>query len=605
MMNWLNRMKLAPRVVTVTAAILVLVLVVNYLVFVSRYRSSAEDALVEKALAFTAVADEAKNHASALHGANSFDTDALAAELARDLAAGKSADQTRFFQTVPVVVGWTAAREAAKRERIAFAILAFEARNKANEPKPGSFEEKLLRQLVEGATGVRNDIVHGIDPASGQLHFLRGIRLTESCLMCHGDRGNRWDTDNDGQDPTGYRMEGWKAGQLHGAYHVVLPMAPVDANVRSFLSSGLLWSLPVALAALGGFIFVVRRSVGQPVGVLTARTGDVARGDLQHDLPADLCSRPDEVGDLSRALQSMTVSLRGVLTEVSSGVRTLTTSSGALSSVAGETTASTAAMAERAATVAAAAEESSANTVSVAESMSHASQSLTSVAGATEEMSATIGEVAQNVARARSISEDATNQAQAITLAVQGLSAAAQEIGKVTETITDISSQTNLLALNATIEAARAGAAGKGFAVVANEIKDLARQTALATEDIRGKISAVQTSTGGAIADIQKITEVVREVGTLVTAIAASIEEQAAVTRDVAGNIAQASAGVGEANDRVSQTAEVSRSIAQEIATVNASVADLRQGGGRVRESAEQLTRIARQLEGLVERFKV
>ena len=129
---------------------------------------------------------------------------------------------------------------------------------------------------------------------------------------------------------------------------------------------------------------------------------------------------------------------------------------------------------------------------------------------------------------------------------LQQLGSAAQEIGQVTETITNISSQTNLLALNATIEAARAaGAAGKGFAVVANEIKELARQTAGATEDIKAKISGVQSSTGGAISDIGRIVNVIQEVGGLVANIAAAIEEQATVTRDVAGNIAQArSAGV-------------------------------------------------------------
>ena len=136
----------------------------------------------------------------------------------------------------------------------------------------------------------------------------------------------------------------------------------------------------------------------------------------------------------------------------------------------------------------------------------------------------------------------------------------------MTETITNISAQTNLLALNATIEAARAGTAGKGFAVVANEIKELAKQTAEATEDIKARIAGIQNSTGTAITDIGQITTVIRDVGTIVTSIAAAIEEQATVTKDVAGNIAQASSGVREANERVSQTAEVSKSIARDIA---------------------------------------
>jgi methyl-accepting chemotaxis protein len=605
MLNWLNSLKLATRVVVVTAVILAVVVVVNYVVVVGRYRASAEDAMVEKARAFTAVADEAKNHTSTLHSIRAFKDDELGAELAKDLAAGKSADQSRIFKTIPVVAGWTAAGEAAKRENIEFRIAAFDARNPKNTPKPGSFEEKLLRQLSERSGSGGDDVVHGIDPDTGKLHFMRGIRLTENCMTCHGDPGGPYDLDKNGKDPTGHAMEGWKPGQLHGAYHVVMPMDPVNSQVQSFIGRGLMWTLPLALGALFGFIYIVRSSVGQPVSVLTTRTGEVAKGDLKQDVPSSLRDRKDEVGDLARALQTMTENLRTLLREVSSGVDSLVSSSTTLSAVSSETTSGTRAMADRAATVAAAAEESSANTASVATAMDHAAQSLTSVAGATEEMSATIGEVAQNVARARSISEGATTQAQTVTETMRDLGAAAQEIGKVTETITDISSQTNLLALNATIEAARAGAAGKGFAVVANEIKELARQTAGATEDIRSKIAAVQTSTGGAIADIQKITDVVREVGALVTAIAASIEEQAAVTRDVASNIAQASSGVGEANERVSQTAEVSRSIAQDIATVNASVTGLRHGGDRVKASADELTAIAAQLRTLVGRFTV
>ena len=120
------------------------------------------------------------------------------------------------------------------------------------------------------------------------------------------------------------------------------------------------------------------------------------------------------------------------------------------------------------------------------------------------------------------------------------------EDGQVTETITDISAQTNLLALNATIEAARAGEAGKGFAVVANEIKELARQTATATQDIRAKIDAIRASTTTAINDIERIAEVIRNVNEIVPQMAAAIEEQSAVTKDVAENIAQATAGVAD-----------------------------------------------------------
>ena len=351
--------------------------------------------------------------------------------------------------------------------------------------------------------------------------------------------------------------------------------------------------------------FALASSITKPLAAGVAQLEQVARGDLSKDVSEALRGRKDEVGDLGRAMQQMTGSLRRVLKDVAEGVQTLASSSTELSAIASQTAEGTRSVGDRSSTVAAAAEESSANTHSVAASMEQAAQSLTSVASATEEMSATIGEVAHNAARARGISEEASAQAHSVSAMIRDLGQAAHEIGKVTEAITDISSQTNLLALNATIEAARAGAAGKGFAVVANEIKELARQTAAATEDIKGKVGAVQHSTGSAIADVQKITDVVQEVGSLVTSIAAAIEEQAAVTRDVAGNIAQASAGVHEANERISQTASVSRSIAQDIAGVNAAMGDIKEGGDQVQGSAAQLSMLAERLRTLVSQFSV
>jgi methyl-accepting chemotaxis protein len=262
-------------------------------------------------------------------------------------------------------------------------------------------------------------------------------------------------------------------------------------------------------------------------------------------------------------------------------------------------------MSEKANGVAVAAEEASAATLSVASGMEQSSASLTSVASATEEMSATVGDIASNTARARVTSEQATSKALVISEQMQKLGLAAQEIGQVTETITNISAQTNLLALNATIEAARAGAAGKGFAVVANEIKELARQTAEATEDIKKRIAGVQNWTGTAITDINEITAVIKEVGGIVSSIAAAIEEQAAVTRDVASNIAQASSGVRDANTHIAQTAEVSRSIARDIAGVNGDVVDIRRGGEQVQISAVELSQLAEQLKTQVSQFRM
>ena len=369
------------------------------------------------------------------------------------------------------------------------------------------------------------------------------------------------------------------------------------------------WILIVStlLAIAAGLAIAVLFS-GRVVGALVPvveRLKAIAAGDLSGARLADtLLARPDKMGELASAAQTMSDSLRKLLGGISSGIQTLASSATELSAVSEQTASGTASMSDRAHTVAAAAEEASTNSMSMVAGMGQFSSSLSSVASATEEMSSTVGDISANTARANQISEKATGQALAIAGQMQKLGQAAQEIGHVTETINNISAQTNLLALNATIEAARAGTAGKGFAVVANEIKELAKQTAEATEDIKAKIAGIQGSTGSAIGEIGQITTVIKDVGAIVGSIAAAIEQQAAVTRDVASNIAQASAGVNDANHRVSQTAEVSRSIAQDIAGVNSAVADIRHGGEQV-QAAQPRCPADEQLSLQVAQFKV
>jgi methyl-accepting chemotaxis protein len=375
----------------------------------------------------------------------------------------------------------------------------------------------------------------------------------------------------------------------------------VTAKARWIL--GILSLLAVAISV--GFGIFITRTVSIPARDAAAFLGMASKGDFSQNVPSCYLTRKDEMGDVGRAVQTLTESLRKLLGEVSQGVHTVASSATQLTAASSQTASSVKDMAEKSSTVAAAAEESCATTTSVSSSMERASANLTSVAGATEEMSSTVAEIASNSEKARVISEKAMAQAQTISAIMSELGRAAQEIGKVTETITDISAQTNLLALNATIEAARAGTAGKGFAVVANEIKELAKQTSEATEDIKAKIAGVQNSTTSAVETIETITGVIKEIGNTVASTAAAIEEQATVTKNVAGEIAQATAVVREVNDQVAQTASVSRSIASDIATVNGAAAGIREGGEQVETSASELSRLSEQLKVLVAQFSV
>jgi methyl-accepting chemotaxis protein len=291
---------------------------------------------------------------------------------------------------------------------------------------------------------------------------------------------------------------------------------------------------------------------------------------------------------LGTAFKEMNHNLRGAVGTVIHSAETLSAASKSLDA--------------RANSVARAADNMSTNTISVAASMEQTTTNLGSVAAATEEMNATISELASNTEKARSITEKAVQQSDQMSGNFHKLGQAAQEIGIVTETINSISQQTKLLALNASIEAARAGAAGKGFAVVATEIKELALQSASAAEDIKARISSVQDSSSTAIEDIEKISAVVQEVSQIVAGIAFGVEEQSIVTRDIATNISQATAGVDDSNQRVAHNSTLVQAVARDI---QGDSNDHSASDESMLSNVKQLADLSTSLYNIVAQFKV
>jgi methyl-accepting chemotaxis protein len=347
------------------------------------------------------------------------------------------------------------------------------------------------------------------------------------------------------------------------------------------------------------------RSIVRPIVESGGVLDTISNCDLSAEVPAELLARRDETGDFAASMVRLTRSLRSSLLDVINGVGTIGASTEGLGVVSQHLTGGAKVTAEKTQAVADAAKISSVNVVSVAASIEQASSNLTSVAGAAEQMSATVGEIAANAEKARATSQGATHEAQAIASIMEQLGQSARDIGKVTETINSISAQTNLLALNATIEAARAGAAGKGFAVVANEIKDLAQQTGSATEDIKVKITSVQTSALEAISGIEKLSRVIQDVEDIVVNIAAAIEEQATVTKEVAGNVAQASAGIREATSRVAEIAAASKRMAEDIGRVSAEGLAMNRGGALVQADIKGLRTVIEKLVSIGSRFNM
>ncbi len=232
------------------------------------------------------------------------------------------------------------------------------------------------------------------------------------------------------------------------------------------------------------------------------------------------------------------------------------------------------------------AEETLAQMNVVSSAAEQVSQSVQTVATATDEMTASITEIAKNAAEAARVATRAVEAAETTNATVSRLGDSSTEIGKVIKVITSIAQQTNLLALNATIEAARAGEAGKGFAVVANEVKELAKETAKATEEISQKIEAIQTDVGGAVGAIGEIGAIITQINDIASTIAGAVEEQAASTKEVARNVGEAARGSSEIAQNISGVAEAAQSTSQ--------------GAGDAQKAAVELSRVASELQVLV-----
>jgi len=240
------------------------------------------------------------------------------------------------------------------------------------------------------------------------------------------------------------------------------------------------------------------------------------------------------------------------------------------------------------------AEETTRQSSAVAAASEQAAVNIQTVASAAEELSASIGEISRQVSESASIARDAVNQAKATDHQVEALSAAAAKIGEVVQLISEIASQTNLLALNATIEAARAGDAGKGFAVVASEVKSLATQTAKATEDIGGQITAIQNATGGAVAAIRSIGDTIQRIDQIAGSIAAAVEEQSASTAEIARNVQQASAGTAEVSSNIVTVTDAARQTGTSASEMLDSAGQLGRESARLRDQVDRFLREVR-----------
>ncbi|MGC9668778.1 methyl-accepting chemotaxis protein [Planosporangium sp. 12N6] len=353
--------------------------------------------------------------------------------------------------------------------------------------------------------------------------------------------------------------------------------AQANKDADSTAQTVLLLTIVAAAVGLvvGGVIALWNyRLIVSPVRRVRDLLGRMADGDLTEAVDVD--SR-DEIGQMAAALERMRASVRDTVARIVETSGALTTSSQHLTEVGGS--------------MSAAAQQMSAQANVVAETAEEVSRSVQTVASGSEEMGSSIGEISHNANEAVTVAAQAVDVAASTTGTMSKLGESSARIADVVKVITSIAEQTNLLALNATIEAARAGEAGKGFAVVASEVKDLAQETARATEDISRRVHTIQTDTAGAVEAIDEISAIIGRINDYQLTIASAVEEQSATTGEITRSVAEAATGSSE--------------IASNIAGVAAAASTTTEGVAESQRAAEELARMSSDLQQVVRHFRV
>ena len=443
-------------------------------------------------------------------------------------------------------------------------ITAFDARNEKNDPRQdqeaGAFRAKLLTDLTGQVDAGGSDSIVRIDTATNRMHYLRAIRLEESCMQCHGDP--KTSPTGDGKDLTGFAMENWHPGMVHGAFEVVLPMSVCDAHIASFLGESFAWALPVCAVGLLLFWALLRRVLKDPLNRLAEQFRDVAEGD--GDLTKRLSlPREDEIGEVGHWFDQFASRIHDTVAQA----RQL---SGDVDGASRMISKESQRLAQGASTNAATIQEINA---SLLEINTFADRTATACDSASD-----------GAGRAKQAVQRGNAEVDRLGQAMAAIQESSQAVTRVVGVIQDVSFQTNLLALNAAVEAARAGDAGRGFAVVAEEVRNLAQRSATAATETSQLIEQARERAEHGVKIASEFAQVLGSIDGETTRVGDLLHEAADSAKSQRQNVSQVATGVTE----LSQTTQDNAASAEELAVTSV-------------QSTERMS----QLLKLVESFKV
>jgi len=440
-----------------------------------------------------------------------------------------------------------------------------------------SARSDMVTELAERKTTLEDQLNTYQDLASSPAHFQQ---LSAALENYYSVATTQLVPAADAGDDAG--VSAVLTGDLQDAVDAVMDdiQTEADANTQKAASvnaagqhaaSNAIWTLWAALGIgvllAGALAWVIVLRMLRTLRSVRAAVEALAQGDLT---TAPTVADHDELGLMALSLSYALEHLRSVMGTVASSAGSVAAASEELSATSAQ--------------ISAAAQETSAQSAVVAGAAEEVSASVQTVAAGAEEMGAAIGEIARSTSEATRVATDAASAADEANATITQLGQSSREIGNVIKVITAIAEQTNLLALNATIEAARAGEAGKGFAVVAGEVKELAQQTAHATDDIARRVQAIQHDSSGAVAAVGQISAVIAQICTYQTTIASAVEEQAATTAEMTRSVAETAGGSEQIAANITGVTAAAESTSQALGQTASVVADLAFQAGQLRE---------------------